>query len=158
MSKADQQAQAAGPEVGDADTPPPAIRVMGLTQELMRRMVALAGELASTSGLNPSDLAALRALRALPLERILPGHGPVITRPGDKLDEYLAHRLERERRLLAALHDGRRTHAELLDAAWGEVPPALRGAARITLAAHLDKLAGEHRLPAGVEGLQCPDS
>jgi DNA-binding MarR family transcriptional regulator len=64
MSKADQQAQAAGPEVGDADTPPPAIRVMGLTQELMRRMVALAGELASTSGLNPSDLAALRALDA----------------------------------------------------------------------------------------------
>jgi glyoxylase-like metal-dependent hydrolase (beta-lactamase superfamily II) len=103
-------------------------------------------------------LAALRALRALALERILPGHGPVIARPGDKLDEYLAHRVERERRLLAALHAGRRTHAELLDAAWGEVPPALRGAARITLAAHLDKLAGEHRLPAGVEGLQCPDS
>lgn len=41
-----------------------AARVMGLTQELMRRMVALAGDLASTSGLNPSDLAALRALDA----------------------------------------------------------------------------------------------
>jgi glyoxylase-like metal-dependent hydrolase (beta-lactamase superfamily II) len=97
-------------------------------------------------------LAALRALRALALERICPGHGPVIARPGHKLGEYLAHRLERERRLLAALDAGRRTHAELLDAAWGEVPAALRGAARITLAAHLDKLAGERRLPRGVEG------
>ena len=37
---------------------------MGLTQQLMRQMVALAGDLASSSGLNPSDLAALRALDA----------------------------------------------------------------------------------------------
>ncbi len=39
-------------------------RVVGLTQDLLRRMVALAGDLASSSGLNPSDLAALRALDA----------------------------------------------------------------------------------------------
>jgi DNA-binding MarR family transcriptional regulator len=39
-------------------------RVVGLTQELLRRMVALAGDLASSSGLNPSDLAALRVLDA----------------------------------------------------------------------------------------------
>ena len=43
---------------------PPAGRVMALTQELMRRMVALAGDLTATSGLNPSDVAALRALDA----------------------------------------------------------------------------------------------
>jgi Beta-lactamase associated winged helix domain len=34
---------------------------------------------------------------------------------------------------------------------WPEVPGALRGAARVTLEAHLDKLEGEGRLPAGVE-------
>ena len=42
----------------------PAARVLGLTQELMRRMVALAGDLTAASGLNPSDVAALRALDA----------------------------------------------------------------------------------------------
>ena len=42
----------------------PAARVTALTQELMRRMVALAGDLTSASGLNPSDVAALRALDA----------------------------------------------------------------------------------------------
>lgn len=42
----------------------PAGRVMALTQELMRRMVALAGDLTATGGLNPSDVAALRALDA----------------------------------------------------------------------------------------------
>lgn len=98
-------------------------------------------------------LDALGRLRALDLERICPGHGPVVDAPAEKLHEYVAHRLERERRLLAALEAGRRSEAELLDAAWGDVPGALRGAAAVTLAAHLDKLAGEGRLPDGVERL-----
>jgi hypothetical protein len=40
---------------------------------------------------------------------------------------------------------------ELLDRAWDDAPPALRPAAAVTLAAHLDKLAEEGRLPEGVE-------
>ncbi len=50
-----------------------------------------------------------------------------------------------------ALEQGRRGVEELLDAAWSDVPSALRPAAAVTLAAHLDKLAEEGRLPAGVE-------
>ena len=57
-----------------------------------------------------------------------------------KLDEYIDHRLDRERRLLAALDAGARSVAEMLDAAWGDVPQLLRPAAAVTLAAHLDKL------------------
>lgn len=38
--------------------------VLALTQELMRQMVALSGAIATSSGLNTSDLAALRALDA----------------------------------------------------------------------------------------------
>ena len=38
--------------------------------------------------------------------------------PAAKLDEYLDHRLERERLLLEALADGARTEDELLDRAW----------------------------------------
>ena len=97
-------------------------------------------------------LGALRRLRALPLERICPGHGPEVPDPAAKLDEYLAHRLEREARLLAALDEGARTQDELLDAAWSDVPAELRAAAAVTLAAHLGKLREEGRLPAGVEG------
>ena len=40
---------------------------------------------------------------------------------------------------------------ELLDDVWDDAPAALRPAATVTLAAHLDKLADEGRLPAGVE-------
>jgi glyoxylase-like metal-dependent hydrolase (beta-lactamase superfamily II) len=96
-------------------------------------------------------LEGLRKLRALPLDVLLPGHGPVITEPHAKLDEYISHRLDRERRLVAALELGARSVDELLDAAWTEVPEVLRPAATVTLAAHLDKLADEGRLPDGVQ-------
>jgi glyoxylase-like metal-dependent hydrolase (beta-lactamase superfamily II) len=82
---------------------------------------------------------------------LCPGHGPLVFDPAAKLDEYISHRLDRERRLIAALEHGKRTVPELLDEAWDDVPPALRGAATVTLAAHLDKLADEGRLPSGVE-------
>jgi glyoxylase-like metal-dependent hydrolase (beta-lactamase superfamily II) len=89
----------------------------------------------------------LRRLRALDLERIHPGHGDEVNDPNAKLDEYLAHRLERERKLLAALEAGARTEDEMLDAAWSDAPAAVRGFAAITLRAHLEKLREEGRLP-----------
>lgn len=96
-------------------------------------------------------LASLRRLRELDLKVLCPGHGPIVHAPRAKIDEYLSHRLERERRLIAALDAGARTHDEMLDAAWSEVPPELRAAARVTLDAHLEKLRDEGRLPAGLD-------
>lgn len=96
-------------------------------------------------------LDALRRLRAMGFEALLPGHGPPIADAAAKLDGYVAHRLERERGLVAALEAGARSVDEMLDAAWPDAPPELRLAATVTLAAHLDKLAGEGRLPEGVE-------
>jgi glyoxylase-like metal-dependent hydrolase (beta-lactamase superfamily II) len=93
----------------------------------------------------------LDRLRALALDVICPGHGPIVDAPHAKIDEYLAHRLDRERRLVAALDAGKRTVDELLDDAWSDAPAVLRPAAAVTLAAHLDKLEEEGRLPTGVE-------
>lgn len=96
-------------------------------------------------------LDALERLIALELDLICPGHGPLVGEPRAKLAEYRDHRLERERRLVEALGDGLRGIEELLDRAWFDVPSVLRGAAAVTLAAHLDKLAEEGRLPTGVD-------
>src|SRR3954470_17253383 len=63
-------------------------------------------------------LDSLRRLRELDVDAILPGHGPVVWDPRAKLDEYIEHRLDRERRLLEALEAGARTRDELLDRAW----------------------------------------
>ncbi len=91
-------------------------------------------------------LESLRRLRALDLEVLCPGHGPYVWDPAAKLDEYIAHRLDRERRLVEALEAGLRSEEELLDAVWSEVPDELRGAAALTLRAHLEKLREEGRL------------
>ncbi len=96
-------------------------------------------------------LAALGRLRALDLAVLCPGHGPLVLDPAARLDEYVAHRLDRERRLEAALAEGLRSVDDLLDRVWSDAPSSLRAPARVTLAAHLDKLDEEGRLPAGVE-------
>jgi glyoxylase-like metal-dependent hydrolase (beta-lactamase superfamily II) len=85
------------------------------------------------------------------LEVLCPGHGPPIWEPRERLDGYIEHRLERERRLVDALAEGRRSTEALLDAAWSDVPEQLRPVAAVTLASHLDKLAEEGRLPDDVE-------
>ena len=96
-------------------------------------------------------LKSLRRLRDLDLDVLCPGHGPYVRDPKAKLDEYLDHRADRERRLVEALEAGVRGRDELLDWAWSEVPAALRPAAALTLQAHLEKLAEEGRLPEDVE-------
>ena len=95
-------------------------------------------------------LDSLRRLQALDLEVLCPGHGPYVWEPQAKLEEYLSHRLERERRLVEALDSGLRTRDKLLDAVWSDAPEELRPAAALTLAAHLERLAGEGRLPPDV--------
>ncbi len=85
------------------------------------------------------------------IDVLCPGHGSAVGDARAKLDEYLSHRRERERRLIAALGEGRRSTEELLDAAWSEVPAPLRPLAAVTLAAHLDKLEEDQLLPEGVE-------
>jgi glyoxylase-like metal-dependent hydrolase (beta-lactamase superfamily II) len=89
----------------------------------------------------------LRRLRELELDVICPGHGPYVEDPQAKLDEYIEHRLDRERRLVAALEAGLSEQDELLDEVWSDAPAELRPAAALTLQAHLDKLREEGRLP-----------
>lgn len=96
-------------------------------------------------------LDSLRRLRELDLEVICPGHGPFVWDPHAKIDEYIAHRLDRERRVLEAIESGAADRDEVLDRAWSDVDfeavPMLRFAAAATLEAHLRKLREEEQLP-----------
>jgi glyoxylase-like metal-dependent hydrolase (beta-lactamase superfamily II) len=102
-------------------------------------------------------LNALERLLELDVTVLCPGHGPVVLDPQAKLSEYLDHRLDREQRLLSALEEGLRTPDELLDRAWSDAPRELRGAALLTLVAHLDRLAEDGLVPDGVERPEIPD-
>jgi glyoxylase-like metal-dependent hydrolase (beta-lactamase superfamily II) len=96
-------------------------------------------------------LEGLARLAERELDVILPGHGPVVWDPAARIAHYIEHRLERERKVLAALEAGATTNDEILERAWDDAPidtvPMLRLAAAATLEAHLDKLRAEGRLP-----------
>ncbi len=104
----------------------------------------------SSGGGSMSDyLNSLNRLVELDLELLCPGHGPFVTDPAAKLAEYLDHRLDRERRLVAALDSGERSRAHLLDIAWDDVPQELRWAAGEAMQAHIEKLEAEGGLDVG---------
>lgn len=91
-------------------------------------------------------LTTLRRLRAVDPPRLLPGHGPVIDDPRERLERLLAHRLERERRVLAAVESGAETLEEILEDAYEKDLAGVRDLARATVRAHLEKLAVEGRI------------
>jgi glyoxylase-like metal-dependent hydrolase (beta-lactamase superfamily II) len=92
-------------------------------------------------------MASLRRVADLDLRVLHPGHGPDIEDPAAKIADYLAHRQEREDKLVAALEGGERSRTALLDRVWDDVPAQLRGMADVAMQAHLEKLEDEGRLP-----------
>ena len=91
-------------------------------------------------------LATLRRLQTLDLACIFPGHGPPIDRPQEKLAEYVAHRLERERQVLAAITAGATRIDAMVPRIYPELHPGLRWAAAAQLRAHVDKLVADGAL------------
>ena len=146
---------------GDADVGPfKAIATPGHSPDhvcLLLDGICFAGDLIAGEGsifVPPGEgslaayMASLQRLRELEPDVICPGHGPFVHDPRSKIDEYIEHRLDRERRLVAALERGLRATDDLLDEVWDDAPPELRVAAAWTLDAHLGKLRAEGRLPA----------
>jgi glyoxylase-like metal-dependent hydrolase (beta-lactamase superfamily II) len=106
-----------------------------------------------TSIVNPPEgdmgayMASLQHLRRLGARSIYPGHGPVAFDATAKLDEYLAHRAQRERQVLAAVAAGRQTPEEMVAEVYGsEVPEEMHAAAARSVLAHLLKLERERRV------------
>ena len=88
-------------------------------------------------------LASLRRLHARNPSALLPSHGPRIETPRETCARLISHRLERERRVQAAVDDGADALDEVLDAAYEKDLTGVRDLARATVLAHLEKLAVE---------------
>jgi glyoxylase-like metal-dependent hydrolase (beta-lactamase superfamily II) len=95
---------------------------------------------ASKGGDLAQYLASLRVVRSLAPRRLLPGHGPVIDEPERVIDEYIAHREERERQVLEALASGCTTPEAIAARIYGPLPASIVSAAVDTIRAHLAKL------------------
>ncbi len=74
------------------------------------------------------------------VDRILPGHGPVVDQPGPVLDYYLEHRQERLDQVRAALDAGATTPREVVEHVYTDVDQSLWPAAELSVRAQLDYL------------------
>lgn len=92
-------------------------------------------------------LRSLRKLRARNPRRIHPAHGPTREDAVALIDEYITHRLERERQVLDALARGASTIPEMRALIYPDLDERLHRAAEIQLRAHLIKLEEEGRAP-----------
>jgi glyoxylase-like metal-dependent hydrolase (beta-lactamase superfamily II) len=88
----------------------------------------------------------LRRVQALGAERIYPAHGPVIEDAPAKIEEYIEHRLLRERQILDALGSGAATIPAMVKIIYAEVPTMLHGMAGQSVHSHLKKLKKEWRV------------
>lgn len=88
------------------------------------------------------SLERLRAFANSPagIDRLLPGHGPVIDDPAGVLSFYIQHRKERLDQVRAALADGFTTPQAIVEHVYADVPPILWPAAERSVSAQLDYL------------------
>ncbi len=85
-------------------------------------------------------LESLYRVRDLGVGRIEPGHGEAMDDAGQVIEDYIEHRLMRERQIVDAVGARAATIDELIDAVYAEVPEALRPAAAYQLEVQLRKL------------------
>jgi len=90
-------------------------------------------------------LASLQRVRDLAPRRLLPGHGPIVDDPIALIDEYLAHRAQREQQILQAILNGARTVPDIVRQVYPALPASLSDAASESVRAHLVKLRDEGR-------------
>jgi glyoxylase-like metal-dependent hydrolase (beta-lactamase superfamily II)/8-oxo-dGTP pyrophosphatase MutT (NUDIX family) len=86
-------------------------------------------------------LASLERYRHLPrLVALFGGHGPAVGNPAAKVEEYIEHRLKRERDVLAAVRSGAATPEDIVARAYADVHPKMHALAARAVLAHLLKL------------------
>jgi glyoxylase-like metal-dependent hydrolase (beta-lactamase superfamily II) len=96
-------------------------------------------------------MASLRRLQGLDIRRIYSAHGPVIEDGPGKIQEYIDHRLARERQILEALGDGLRTIPDMVSRIYADVSPKLHKVAAMSVESHLRKLARDGRVREHIE-------
>lgn len=97
-------------------------------------------------------LQSLERMRSLPnLSVMFGGHGPAIANPYAKIEEYIAHRMDREQKILKAVREGAATPGDIVARVYTDVSPKAHAMAERAVLAHLEKLV-EGGLVHGQDG------
>lgn len=73
-------------------------------------------------------------------------HGAAIYDAKGKIETYILHRLEREKKILEAMNGGAKNLREIVEKVYADVVPELWNSAEKSVAAHLEKLQQENRI------------
>ncbi|HET9478010.1 MAG TPA: MBL fold metallo-hydrolase [Pyrinomonadaceae bacterium] len=102
-------------------------------------------------------LNSLERMRSLPnLSVLFGGHGPAVATPYQKIDEYISHRLERERNILEAVRNGATDPKQIVAKVYTDVSPKAYSMAERAVLAHLEKLRDDGAVIIDDEGLWLP--
>jgi len=92
-------------------------------------------------------LKSLEKMKNLPNLRFLCGsHGAAVYDAKGKIEEYIAHRTEREKMILEAFQNGAKTPREIIGKVYISLPPELLELAEKSVEAHLEKLKDEAKI------------
>jgi glyoxylase-like metal-dependent hydrolase (beta-lactamase superfamily II) len=91
-------------------------------------------------------LKSLKRLGELGARVIYPGHGPAVFNAGAKIEEYVAHRAERERQVIDALAEGPLGLDEIVSRVYPDLDEALVPLASRSALAQLEKLMSEDKV------------
>ena len=93
-------------------------------------------------------MASLQKLATRKWHRFLPGHGPAIEDPAQRLADLVAHRIGRDKALMAALSQGASGIAQLARDVYVDLDPVLLPAAHRNVLAHLIDLEARKLITA----------
>ncbi len=121
-----------------------------------RTRIAHAGDMVAGEGtvvIDPDDAGDMRAyldslvrLKGLDLSCVIPAHGGLTTKPAQRFEHYIAHRLGREKKVMLAIDPRGAEFDEVLARAYADTPPGLWPLAARSLEAHLRKLQADGRI------------
>lgn len=94
----------------------------------------------------------LRKLQKYSIGVMAPGHGPLIENPAEVVDWTIAHRLQREAKVLNKLTERPVPLAELVKTVYDDVDVSLHKIAELSLHAHLIKLDADGQVEEGSNG------
>jgi glyoxylase-like metal-dependent hydrolase (beta-lactamase superfamily II) len=106
----------------------------------------------STTVIVPPDgdmndyIISLKKLISREEELFLPTHGPVIEKPKKLLQDYIAHRLDRERQILEAISKGNCKIPDMVKIIYKDVDPQLHSAAAMSTLAHLHRMINNNEV------------
>lgn len=95
-------------------------------------------------------ISSLRKQLGLNPATIYPGHGPIVSTAKEKLQEYIAHRLQREGEIVKVLmdigHDSPVSPGDIVKVIYANYPQSLWAAAERGVILHLEKLKHEGKV------------